>query len=135
MNRRVLQHFAGRMTSALLGLALVLGPSLAQVNAAEQCRARCEPARLAGHASCCGEDRVTTDGGSSIDGQAANQSSTGDGDPVTKYCAGCGARPLAVDTPRLTFTLDLIPAFVLAPAATTSSSFDVPFAIFHPPRA
>src|SRR5688572_10095327 len=109
MNRRTLRHVVGRLTSAVLALAVLLGPSVAQVDAAEQCRTRCGPAELAGHAACCGEALGSTSADAEVAGHEDGQSPAGKSDPATKYCAGFGARALAVDTPRLTRTLDLAP--------------------------
>src|SRR5688572_4146151 len=128
---------AARLVRVALALALFAGPSVAQVTAAELCRTRCNPATLVGQAGCCGEhDAPAADRSSGerrdADGQEPAGTPSGSG---AKFCPGCNGRPLALDTPRLTVSLDPAPLFAPAFGPMTSASVDVPFAIFHPPRA
>jgi hypothetical protein len=56
-------------------------------------------------------------------------------DSDTKYCPGCSGRPLIATSHRLTLTLEPAPIDAPPADADAAASFDVPFAIFHPPRA
>jgi hypothetical protein len=119
------------LTGALLALAMLASPTFAQLSAAETCRSRCKSAVKAAHASCCG-------GGADVRTQAGDGRTIPDGKPSDaslKLCPGCNGRPLVSDTPRLTITLDPAPIFVAVSGELASASVDVPFAIFHPPRA
>ena len=132
------QSLAARLTGVVLALAMLVGPSVAQVAAAEVCRTRCEPATLPGNGGCCGLPGIRAAERGSMERHAGDGKQNPGDQPTQsnpKFCPGCSARPLALDTPRLTLSLEPAPLFAPAFEAKTSASFDVPFAIFHPPRA
>ena len=134
MRCRLFRSFAARLTGALLALAMLAAPTFAQLSAAEKCRSRCAPAAQSAHANCCeggGGGKAQTQAGDDRGTDPAGKPS----DASLKFCPGCNGRPLVADTPRLTLTLDPAPICVAVSGELTSASFDVPFSIFHPPRA
>jgi hypothetical protein len=131
MNSRRFLNFAPRVAGVVLVLAMLAAPSLAQVQAAERCRSACEPGKAA-RSGCCARSAKATAGHAASTDPAGKHA--GDS-PSPRYCPGCNGRPLVLDTPQLTITLEPAPLFVPASRAEATASFDVPFAIFHPPRA
>jgi hypothetical protein len=124
-----------RISRVLLTLALLFSPSAAQVTAAEICRTRCiDAGQFAPVSACCakvgssGHDETRADSSS---GRRSDEQGT---DSRSKYCLGCGGRPLIVCTDRFDLSLAATPIFSLTSAPVTAASFDVPFSIFHPPR-
>jgi hypothetical protein len=115
----------------LLAAGMLVSPSIAQVSAAERCRTVCaaEPSAARGCCKTPGDRQHAAV--RHHDGQGGSDRSDSD----TKYCPGCNGRPLLLTSHHFSLTLE--PALVAEPAAhaDASVSFDVPFAIFHPPRA
>jgi hypothetical protein len=128
VNRSLATRVAGVL---LLAAGMLVSPSIAQVSAAERCRTACAAEPSAAPACC----THLGDGQQVTLRQDAGHRDSEPSDSDTKYCPGCNGRPLILTSDRLTLTLE--PAPVAAPAtdADSSVSFDVPFAIFHPPRA
>ena len=122
--------FRFRVAGVLLALAMLLSPSVAQVDAAEYCRKSCAALKAAGEANCC--EKPGHAAAAPVDPE---QSDNGASDAPKGYCPGCGGRPLFVTAPRQMPSLDATPIFLPPLDCLTSASFDVPFAIFHPPRA
>jgi hypothetical protein len=129
MSGRPTNTFRFRVAGVLLTLAMLLSPSVAQVNAAEYCRKSCAALKAAGEANCCGN---ASHAAAPADPE---QSNTGASETPKGYCPGCGGRPLFVTAPCQMPSLDPTPIFLPDLQFLTSASFDVPFAIFHPPRA
>ena len=131
------QPVAARLLGVLLALAMLVGPSVAQVAAAEVCRTRCDPAALAGNGGCCGEHGTRAAEPRSGGTPRRRRRPTPADQPAEsdpKFCPGCNGRPLALDTPRADAVTRPAPRSRTRPSAPmTSASFDVPFAIFHPP--
>src|SRR5688572_30598603 len=108
--------FRFRVAGVVLTLAMLLSPSVAQVDAAEYCRKSCAAVKAAGEANCCGQAShaaVPVDPG---------QSDTGASDAPKGYCPGCGGRPLFVTAPRQMPSLDPAPIFLPALQFLTSAS-------------
>ena len=131
MIRRITRVFAFRLAIAALAIGMLLSPSFAQLTAAERCRSACSREGATALPSCC-----SVQVGKAYADRHSDHGPTNPGsDTETKYCPGCNGRPLIASATPVTLTLDLTPIDRPAIDAVTSVSFDVPFAIFHPPRA
>ena len=120
--------FRFRAAGVVLVLPMLLAPGVAQVGAAEYCRKSCATIETAGGSNCCAKAHYAAVPAGD------EQSDTGASDGPKGYCPGCGGRPLFVSATRQMPSLDPTPIFLPASLSLTSASFDVPFAIFHPPR-
>ena len=120
--------FRVRAAGVVLVLAMLFSPSVAQIGAAEYCRKSCAAMETVGGSNCCAKGNHAVQAGD-------EPSDTGASDAPKGYCPGCGGRPLFVAAPLPMPSLDPTPILLTPCESLTSASFDVPFAIFHPPRA
>jgi hypothetical protein len=116
-----------RAAGVVLVLGMLFSPSVAQIGAAEYCRKSCAAIETAGGSNCCAKGNHAAQAGD-------ERSDAGATDAPKGYCPGCGGRPLFVTAPQPMPSLDPTPIYLPAYESLTSASFDVPFAIFHPPR-
>jgi hypothetical protein len=127
-------RFAARAISALVALSMLIAPTMAQLTAAEICRVRCESVGAAAKSACCCKS-TDADGQAELDApQSPSPADQRGSDGGSKYCPGCGARPLIVASAPIGLTFDASPLYSPTTAPAVTHSVELSLAIFHPPR-